>query len=202
MQVYHSGDWFFKFVKYDTSPFDLKRYQARLLEIRDLYRNKLPNDHLFGITVAWSTSNQPSSDPLKTFNVFDHNWYNFNQSSPQDPNVFAEFSYPCRNGSGGNCHRAKNGRGTWFLFWDPTLVPEKDILSDLWGLCSPIQEFTVPSVEIQKILTTEFPKHFQLYLHDGVSAVGPGFDQFWGVAPPYYTVYNAKDGSWNNSFYY
>lgn len=86
------------------------------------------------------------------------------------------------------------------MYWDPTIVSGEDIFSDVYTRCSPFVKFTQPSFEIQKMLTDEFPKHFQLYLGDGIGGYGEDMDQYWGVAPDSHTVRNPEDGSWNRDY--
>jgi hypothetical protein len=60
-------------------------------------------------------------------------------------------------------------------------------------------------------LVNAFPKHFQLYLGDGISGVGPECNQYWGVTPEgykggydgqnlRYTYYNSDNESIGDDF--
>jgi len=127
---------------------DLVQYRLKLMEIRRAFESKLKSKCGF--------------HTMQDIEVF---WHCLD-TEPVD-NVFGRFKYyKC---SVPNCTtRDASGQHSWYLYWNPKIVPKEKRKSNVHALCSNTLHFTTPSVDIQKMIIDGFPKAFQLYLGNGL----------------------------------
>jgi len=144
------GEWWFDITEEPLMTLDLVQYRLKLMEIRRAFIPKLK-----------SKLSKRGTKIILDIEVF---WYS-SDAEPTD-NIFGRFKYKCTNP---NCtNRDTSGQHSWFLYWNPKIVPKENRQSNVDALCSNTLLFTKPSVEIQKMIIDGFPKAFQLYLGNGL----------------------------------
>ncbi len=116
---------------------DLKRYQRKLLSLRDTCQHT----NVFSLTLIAHESNlfefHPDSRHL-----------------PPENNIFGRFTYSCR--------KHEPSHAGWFLLWNPNSFVNSDKLVSLMSShCAPL-EFQTVRKKIQAELEREFPLHFRL----------------------------------------
>jgi len=150
------GEWYFcSFSESSCSNLNIEKYHNLLKTIKESFRETFPQEaDKDGVAVIWFEASELVPEPTD--------------------NIFAQFSYPCNR----NCF---NKEHEWNLLWHPAgnLCKSK---SNIFTRCASYI-FRTESVKIQKMLTSEFPEHFQLYLGDGVSGLGPECNQYFGIIP-------------------
>ena len=164
------GDWLYRLIcQLRRSDFPLTRYQHLLHEIKQEYKPIIPNpEERFDVKVFW-------------FEATD------SQLEPAD-NIFATFE-------SNDTQPYRNKKYIWKLYWNPLAIgtPERKNQCNLHAR-GPYYYFQAISIKIQKMLTTEFSDHFQLYLSDGPSGQGPECNEYFGVLPDgYVSKKNADD---------
>ncbi len=116
---------------------ELKRYQQKLLKIRDVYQHT----NVFSLTLISNESN------IFEFHA-DH------EPLPPKYNIFGRFTY--------SCTKHEPPHTGWYLLWNPnSSVSNERLLSPMNNYCAPF-EFQNVCKKIQAELEQEFPSHFKL----------------------------------------